>query len=79
VTFVSRAAAEDGVGRRLGLASRVVAVDDCRGVSKADLPNNTATPHIEIDPDTFTVRIDGEVVEADPATELPLAQRYLLF
>jgi urease subunit alpha len=79
VTFVSRAAAEDGVGRRLGLASRVVAVDDCRGVSKADLPNNTATPHIEIDPDTFTVRVEGEVVEADPATELPLAQRYLLF
>ncbi len=79
VSFVSRAAAEAGIGAELGLGSRVVAVDDCRGVMKADLPNNTATPRIDIDPDTFTVRIDGEIIDPDPAGELPLAQRYFLF
>ncbi len=46
---------------------------------KADLANNDALPDIEVDPDTFTVRIDGEVVEAAPVTELPMAQRYFLF
>ena len=79
LTFVSQAAAAGSIGDELGLRSRVVAVDDCRGVGKADLPNNTATPTIEVDPDTFTVRIDGEVVDPDPAVELPLAQRYQLF
>ncbi|MCC5949247.1 MAG: urease subunit alpha [Nitriliruptoraceae bacterium] len=79
VAFVSAAAEAAGIGTTLGLTHRVVAIDDCRSVTKADLPNNTATPRIEVDPDTFTVRVDGEVVEADPATELPLAQRYMLF
>ena len=48
-------------------------------LTKADMPNNDALPRIEVEPDTFTVRIDGEVVEAAPAAELPMAQRYFLF
>ena len=54
-------------------------VADVRGRGKADLPQNDALPRIEVDPDTFTVRIDGEAVEPAPATELPMAQRYFLF
>ena len=54
-------------------------MQDVRGLTKADMPVNTATPAIEVDPDTFTVRIDGEVWAEDPAPELPMAQRYFLF
>jgi urease subunit alpha len=79
VTWVAPIALEDGIEERLGLARRLVPVDDCRSVGKADLPENGATPRIEVDPDTFTVTVDGEVMEADPAVELPLAQRYFLF
>ncbi len=50
-----------------------------RSVGKADMPRNDATPRIEVEPDTFVVRVDGEVVEPDPVTELPMAQRYFLF
>ena len=57
----------------------MVGVRDVRKVGKADMPLNDAMPHIEVDPDTFTVRIDGEVWEEQPATELPMAQRYFLF
>jgi urease subunit alpha len=57
----------------------MVPVADCRRVRKQDLPENGATPRIEVAPDTFAVRIDGEVVEAAPATLLPMAQRYFLF
>ena len=60
-------------------AHRLVAVDDCRGVTKADMRENDALPRVEVDPDTFTVRIDGDVVEPAPAAELPMAQRYFLF
>ena len=58
---------------------RLVATADVRSRGKADMPQNTATPRIEVDPDTFTVRIDGEVWAEQPATELPMAQRYFLF
>ena len=54
-------------------------VADVRGRTKADMPENTALPRIEVEPDTFTVRVDGEVWEQEPATELPMAQRYFLF
>ncbi|MFN2502734.1 MAG: urease subunit alpha [Acidimicrobiales bacterium] len=79
LAFVSAAAIEDGSVATLGLGRRLVAVDDVRRLTKADLPENDALPAIEVEPDTFTVRIDGEVVEAEPATELPMAQRYFLF
>ncbi|MDQ1714707.1 MAG: urease subunit alpha, partial [Frankiaceae bacterium] len=70
---------EDGLEERLGLMRRLVPVKDVRRVGKVDMPLNDAMPRIEVDPDTFTVRIDGVVNEADPATELPMAQRYFLF
>jgi urease subunit alpha len=79
VHFVAPAAIDDGLADRLSVSRRLVAVADVRGRGKADLPGNTATPRIEVDPDTFTVRIDGEVWAEQPATELPLAQRYFLF
>ncbi|MGI5245010.1 urease subunit alpha [Dactylosporangium sp. CA-139066] len=79
LAFVAPAAIEDGLADRLGLRRRLAPVADTRARGKADLPGNDALPRIEVDPDTFTVRIDGEVVEPDPVTELPMAQRYFLF
>jgi urease subunit alpha len=79
VHFVSRQAVEDGLGDRLAVARRLVAVGDVRKIGKADMPLNDALPRIEVDPDTFTVRIDGDVWEEQPATKLPMAQRYFLF
>ena len=55
------------------------AVKDVRNIGKNDMPLNDALPHIEVDPDTFTVRIDGDVWQEQPAAELPMAQRYFLF
>ena len=63
----------------LGLEAGVVAVSDTRSVTKADMPFNDACPDIRVDPDTFKVWIDGDEVVPDPASELPLAQRYSLF
>jgi len=79
VTFVAPAAIEAGLPERLGLPRPLVPVANVRSRSKADLPENSALPRIEVEPDTFTVRIDGAVVEPEPATELPMAQRYFLF
>ncbi len=79
VSFVAPAALEDGLADRLGLVRSLVPVADVRRRGKADLPENTALPRIEVEPDTFTVRIDGDVVEPAPAAELPMAQRYFLF
>jgi len=79
VHFVAQAAMEAHLDRRLALKRRLVPVLDVRSRGKADMPENTATPRIEVDPDTFTVRIDGEVHEEDPAAVLPMAQRYFLF
>jgi urease subunit alpha len=76
---VSQAAVDDGLADKLELSHRVVAVDDCRGVGKADMVNNDALPEITVDPDTFMVTVDGDVIEQDPARELPMAQRYFLF
>ncbi len=75
--FVAPAALEAGLV--LNINRRLVPVGNVRGRGKADLPENGAMPRIEVDPDTFTVRIDGEVVEPDPVDELPMAQRYFLF
>ncbi|MCW2629881.1 urease subunit alpha [Mycobacterium sp.] len=79
VHFVSPQAIEDGLANRLAVNRRLVAVKDVREVGKADMPLNDALPRIEVDPDTFTVRIDGDVWQEQPATELPMAQRYFLF
>ncbi|MCC5963858.1 MAG: urease subunit alpha [Rhodobacteraceae bacterium] len=79
VTFVSQAAQEDNVRAALGLAKETLAVAGCRGVQKSDLRLNDATPQIEVDPETYEVRADGELLTCEPASELPLAQRYFLF
>ncbi|MGW1407704.1 urease subunit alpha [Streptomyces sp. NPDC002403] len=79
VSFVAPSALADGLAERLGLVRELVAVRPTRHLTKADLPNNTALPDIEVDPETFAIRIDGELVEPAPATELPLAQRYSMF
>jgi urease subunit alpha len=79
VTFVSRAALEGDVRGRLGLAKDVVAVEGCRGIGKADMALNDATPAIEVDPETYEVRADGVLLTCEPARELPLAQRYFLY
>ncbi|MFE7416647.1 urease subunit alpha [Rhodococcus sp. NPDC057529] len=79
VHFVAPHALEDGLADRLDLDRRLVPVANVRSRGKADMPRNDAQPRIEVDPDTFTVRIDGEVWEEQPAAELPMAQRYFLF
>jgi urease subunit alpha len=79
VHFVAPQAIDDGLADRLDVRRRLVAVGNTRKVGKADMVNNDARPAIEVDPDTFTVRIDGEVWQEQPATELPMAQRYFLF
>jgi urease subunit alpha len=79
VHFVAPAALDDGVADRLDVRRRLVPCADVGALTKSDMPGNDALPRIEVEPDTFTVRIDGEVVEAAPAAELPMAQRYFLF
>jgi urease subunit alpha len=79
VHFVAPAAIDDGLADRLAVDRRLVTTADVRARGKADMPENTATPRIEVDPDTFTVRIDGEVWVEQPAVSLPMAQRYFLF
>jgi urease subunit alpha len=79
VTFVSAAAAEDDVAARLGLGKAVVAVEGTRGIGKADMRLNSATPRVEVDPETYEVRADGVLLTCEPARELPLAQRYFLY
>ena len=79
VAFGSQAAIGDGVADKVGVRRRLVAVTGTRSVGKIDLPENAALPSIEVEPDTFTGRVEGEVWEQEPATELPMAQRYFLF
>ncbi len=79
VTFVSAAALADDVPTQLRLRKRAVAVRGTRGLRKADLVHNGATPRIEVDAQTYEVRADGELLTCEAATELPLAQRYFLF
>ncbi|MEU1071605.1 MULTISPECIES: urease subunit alpha [unclassified Streptomyces] len=79
LTFVAQAALDDGLPERLGLDKRFTAIKSTRRVGKADMRENDALPDVRVDPDTFTVTIDGEAVEPAPAAELPMAQRYFLF
>ena len=80
VTFVSQAAIDAGLGNRLGVAKQLVAVRNTRrGISKKSMIHNDLTPHIEVDPETYEVRADGELLTCEPATKLPMAQRYFLF
>jgi urease subunit alpha len=77
--FVAPAALEAGLAARWDSDRPLVAVSDVSGLSKSDLPENTALPRIEVDSETFEVRVDGELIEPQPPSELPMAQRYSLF
>ena len=79
VSWVAQAALDDNLPDRLRVARELRPVADTRSRGKADLPLNDAMPRIDIDPDTFAVRIDGELITESPAAELPMAQRYFLF
>ncbi|MBX6740701.1 MAG: urease subunit alpha [Acetobacteraceae bacterium] len=80
VTFVSKAALGHGIGDRLGLKRPLLAVENTRGgIGKRDMVLNNATPQIEVDPETYEVRADGELLICEPAAVLPMAQRYFLF
>jgi urease subunit alpha len=79
VSFMSQAAVAAGLPAQLGLQKRVVAVEKCRTIGKADMVHNAATPTIEVDPESYEVRADGELLTCEPATVLPMAQRYFLF
>ncbi len=79
LTFVSQAALGLGLGARLGLRKTLAAVRDCRSVKKADLVHNAYTPRMEVDAQTYEVRADGQLLTCEPATVLPMAQRYFLF
>ena len=80
VTFVSKAAVANGLAGRLGVAKELVAVENTRGgIGKASMIHNGATPNIEINPETYEVRADGQLLVCEPAKVLPMAQRYFLF
>ncbi len=80
ITFVSAAALDADIGRALGLSRRLAGVANTRGgIGKRSMVHNDATPHIEVDSETYEVRADGELLTCEPATVLPMAQRYFLF
>lgn len=79
LSFVSQAAFDAGIAQQLGLQKTVVAVKNTRGLRKSDMIHNDATPKMEVDPETYEVRADGEHLVCEPATVLPMAQRYFLF
>jgi urease subunit alpha len=80
LTFVSKAALEDDIGRKLGLRKRLSAVSETRGgIGKRSMIHNSAMPHIEVDAETYEVRADGVLLTCEPADILPMAQRYFLF
>jgi urease subunit alpha len=80
VTFVSRAALDAGLKGRLGVDKQMIAVENTRGgIGKSAMILNDATPQVEVDPETYEVRANGELLTCEPATVLPMAQRYFLF
>jgi urease subunit alpha len=79
LTFLSKAAVDANVPERYGLTRPIVAVTNCRKIGKKDLIHNTATPDLKVDPDTYRVWADGELLTCEPAKVLPMAQRYFLF
>jgi urease subunit alpha len=79
LTFISQAAQASGLPAQLGLATPTVAVAHCRNLTKADMKLNSYQPHMEVNPETYEVRADGELLTCEPAEVLPMAQRYFLF
>jgi len=78
-SFVSQASIDNGTIASYGLQKKIEAVRNCRTISKKDLVHNSETPRIDVDPETYEVRVDGEHITCEPATVVPLAQRYFLF
>lgn len=78
-TFISQAAFQAGVHEQLGLQKKIAAVHNTRTISKKDMIHNGETPHIEVNPETYEVRVDGKHITCEPASVLPMAQRYYLF
>jgi urease subunit alpha len=78
-TFMSKAAIEAGIGESLGLNKQIAPVKNCRNLTKADMVLNDYLPNIEVDAETYEVRVDGEIITCEPMSELPMAQRYFLF
>ncbi len=79
ISFVSQAALSAGIPQRLGLKKMIAAVNHCRKIGKRHMIHNDATPKIEVDPETYEVRVDGDLITCEPASVIPLAQRYFLF
>lgn len=79
LTFVSKYAYDNGIKEKLGLKRQVVPVKNCRNISKADMVYNNVCKDIKVDPETYTVTVDGEVITCEPFSELALAQRYFMF
>ena len=79
ITFLSETALNAGLPQRLGLKKLIAPVRNCRRIGKKDMIHNNATPNIEVDPETYEVRVDGTLITCEPARVLPLAQRYFLF
>ncbi len=79
VVFVSKAALKSGLKKKLGIAKDLVAVENTRKISKKNMIHNSATPEIEVDPETYEVRADGELLVCEPSKELPMTQRYFLY
>ena len=79
LTFLSKAAIDNEVHKSLGLQKRVAAVKQCRSIGKRDMKLNDALPQIEVDPETYVVKADGQILTCDPMAVLPMAQRYFLF
>jgi urease subunit alpha len=79
VVFTSKAAVRAGLGRKLGIQKELVAVTNTRKINKKSMVHNGATPNIEVDPETYEVRADGELLTCEPAEVLPMAQRYFMY
>ena len=79
MTFISEAAQSNGLRDRLGLRKQTIAVQNTRNIGKSDLIHNSATPKVEVNPETYEVRADGELLTCAPAETVPMAQRYFMF
>ena len=79
VTFISQRAEDERLSDRIGLVKETLPVQNTRTISKSDMLMNTYQPEIQVNPETYEVRADGELLTCEPATELPMAQRYFLF
>tara|TARA_R110000787_G_scaffold20790_39_gene61992 strand:- start:452 stop:730 length:279 start_codon:yes stop_codon:yes gene_type:complete len=79
LSFVSQSSIKAGIAEKYGLQKPLVAVRNCRNIGKADMVHNNLRPQISVDPETYEVIADGQSLSCEPATELPMAQRYFLF